>query len=110
MKPELRPDSRTRKGGSSENDESVSLSTRRSEIGHRHRQHVGGERHRLAVEVAARQHLAAVGEDQRVVGHRVHLDLDFGGDLLEQVAGGAVYLRHAAQAVGVLDPHVVLAV
>ena len=77
-----------------------------AELGGGERQHVGGERHRLAVEVAARDHLASIGEDQRVVGDGVHLHQHLALDVGEQVAAGAVHLRHAAHAVGVLHPHV----
>ena len=61
MKPELRPAFSTRNGGSPEKASLVSFSMRRSEIdaqlGERDGQEVGGERHRLAVEVAAREQL-----------------------------------------------------
>ena len=46
----------------------------RAELRHRDRQHVGRDGHRLAVEVAAREQLARLGEHHRVVGGRVHLD------------------------------------
>ena len=60
-------------------------------------------RHRLAVEVAVREHLAPVGEHQRVVGGRVDLDRDHAGGVGGGVAHRAVHLRRAAQRVGVLD-------
>ena len=71
--------------------------------------------HRLAVEVAAaddeavtgRQgvlgHVAALGEDERIVGGGVHLDVEDAVQVVQGVAGGAVDLRHAADRVGVLD-------
>ena len=45
-----------------------------AQLGHRDGEQVGGHRHRLAVEVAAREQLAGLGEDHRVVGGGVHLD------------------------------------
>ena len=45
-----------------------------ADLGDRQRDDVGREGHRLGVEVAARDHLAGVGEDQRVVGRRIGLD------------------------------------
>ena len=65
------------------------------------RQDVGGEGHRLGVEVAAGDDLV-VGEDERVVGDRVRLGDEGGGGLAQEVEGGAVDLRLAADAVGIL--------
>ena len=48
-------------------------------------------------------HLAAAGEDERVVRGRVHLDVEHAVEVAEGVADGAVDLGHAAQRVGVLD-------
>ena len=64
---------------------------------------VGGERHRLAVEVAARQDLAA--SSANTIGLSVAAFISIAStrcDVRERVAHGAVHLRHAAQAVGVL--------
>ena len=47
-----------------------------AQVGDGRGQQVGGQRDRLGVEVAAGEHLAGVGEDQRIVGGRVHLALD----------------------------------
>ena len=107
MSPECSPPSRARKAGRPERDGFTSRSVRRSLIAARSAtaiaSEVGGDRHRLAVEVAAGQDLARLREDHRVVGGRVHLDLVDAGHVAERVPGGAVHLRHAAQAVGVLD-------
>ena len=46
---------------------------------------------------------AAAGEDERVVGRRVELDVEDPAQVVERVAHGAVDLRHAAQRVRVLD-------
>jgi hypothetical protein len=54
------------------------------------------------VEVAAADHLAA-REHERVVGGRVDLDAQHPFQLGQGIARGAVNLRHASQAVGVLD-------
>ena len=43
----------------------------RADLAKRNRDHVGGEGHRLGVEIAAGQRLAVVGEDQRIVGDAV---------------------------------------
>ena len=74
MKPELSPARRVRNGGRPrhagvDQHRDAPLGDR-ADLGDRERQRVGGERHRLGVEVAARtMRLAAVvGEDQRVVG------------------------------------------
>ncbi len=73
------------------------------ELRHREGRVVERQCQRLAVEVAAGDHLAA-GEDERVVGGSVDLDAEDALELRERVARRAVDLRHAAQAVGVLDP------
>ena len=69
--------------------------------------HVGGEGHRLGMEVAARDHLARVGEDERVVGDAVRLRRQRRRGLAQEVEAGAHHLRLAAQAIGVLDALVV---
>jgi hypothetical protein len=73
------------------------------------------QRDGLAVEVAAADHepaagrgralvgRASLGEDERVVGRAVHLDVEHPPEMVERVADGAVDLRHAAQRVGILD-------
>ena len=63
---------------------------------------------RRAVEVAARDDLAGLGEDERVVGRAAGLDFDGRARVPERVARRAVNLRHAAQAVGVLHARVAL--
>ncbi len=78
------------------------------QLGHRRGRGVERQRHRLAVEVAARQDLAAVGragvdEDQRVVGRGAGLALEHAAGERQHVARRAVHLRHAAQRVRVLD-------
>ncbi len=73
------------------------------ELGAGDGQHVEGERDRLAVEVAARDDEVLVGEDQRVVGGRVHLDGQDAPGVLQAVAHRPVHLGHAAERVRVLD-------
>ncbi len=80
----------------------------RSELRCRDRQEVAGERHRGAVEVAARLD-PAVGQDHRVVDRRAQLRVGDRRNVGTGVARGAVHLRAAADRVGVLDPRVVLA-
>ena len=64
---------------------------------------IGRQRHRRAVEVAARDDLAVVGEHHRVVGGRVRLrSRRRARDEGEGVARRAVDLRRAAHRVGVL--------
>ena len=46
---------------------------------------------------------AALGEDERVVGRAVDLDVEDAPEVVERVADGAVDLGHAAQRVRVLD-------
>ena len=43
-----------------------------------------------------------LGENDRVVGHRVYLDLEDSTCVRERVARGAVYLGHAADRIGIL--------
>ena len=73
------------------------------DLGQRDAEKVRRERQRLAVEVAAGDHLALVGEHQRVVGGGVDLDGHDLFDVGERVHHGAVDLRDAAERVGVLD-------
>src|SRR6266446_3435970 len=73
-----------------------------AQVSHRGGKVVGGQRDRLSVEVSARDDLRGVGEDQRIVGGGVHLTLDNTRHFGQGIAQGAVYLRHAANAVGVL--------
>ncbi len=80
----------------------------RADLGDREGQHVGGERHRLAMEIAARQHLVGVGEDQRVVGHAIGLDFEHRRREAEMVEAGAHDLGLAAQAIGILHARIVL--
>ena len=68
-----------------------------------HRGVVERQCQRLAVEVAAADHLSR-REDEWVVGRRVDLDAEDALELGQRVASGAVDLRHAAEAVGVLHP------
>lgn len=82
----------------------------RTDLAHRHRQHVGGEGHRLGVEVAAGQRFAGIGEHQRIVGHAVGFDFQRGRGLAQDIQRRAHHLRLAAQAVRVLHAHVVVAV
>jgi hypothetical protein len=67
-----------------------------------------GQRHRLGVEVAAADHGAVVGKDQRVVGHGIGLAQQHQRGVAQLVQAGAHHLRLAAQAVRVL--HAVVAV
>ena len=75
----------------------------------RHGQDVERLRHRLAMEVAARDDVAVL-EDQRIVGRSVELHLHRLLGEADRVGHGAEHLRRAAEAVGVLDPGIVLPV
>ena len=114
------PDEAARNGGSPPlRRGSTSSAVRRSlidaELGDGDLREVERERDRLAVEVAAADdppapgrdrvdvgHPAA-GEDERVVGGRVELDVEDAAQVVERVAHRPVDLRHAAQRVRVLD-------
>ena len=74
----------------------------RADLADRQRDHVGGERHRLGVEIAAGQRGIVLGKDQRIVGDAVGLGLQRVGRLAQHVERGAHHLRLAAQAVRVL--------
>ena len=104
--PELSPVCGVRNPGRPLRSGLTRFSVRRSlmlrQIGDGRGEQVGSQGDRLGVEVAARQHLAGVGEHERVVGRRIHLPFDDAGDERQGVAEGAVDLRHAADAVGVL--------
>ena len=67
------------------------------------------QRHRLAVEVSARDNVFIVEEYQRVVGDSVQLDFDFAADIFQSITDCTVNLWDAAQRVSVLYT-VVLAV
>ena len=71
------------------------------------REGVERERERLAVEVAGRQHHPVVGKQQGIVGDAVDLPRDDRPREADRLTRGAVNLRHAAQAVGVLDARAV---
>ena len=75
----------------------------RGERHDRRREQVGGHRDRRAVEVAARDDVTCVGEDHRVVGGAVRLDVDDAAHEAQRVASRAVDLRRAAHRIGVLD-------
>ena len=107
MKPELTPPSaHEERAASRDSVASISNAMRRSDsapisaIGER--EVVGGERDRLGVEVAAREHFAGIGEDQRIVGDRVRFDQQHVGRVAHLVEARAHHLRLAAQAVRVL--------
>ena len=74
----------------------------RGESGEGDRGGVEGESERRSVEVAAGEHVARFGEDERVIGGGAGFDFDRVGGEAESAAHGAVHLRHAAQAVGIL--------
>ena len=65
---------------------------------------------RRPMEVAAGKHLAAGRKDERVIGCGAGFGFHDRGDVVEHVADRAMHLRHAAQAVGILNPRVVGAV
>ena len=75
----------------------------RADLAGRDRQDVGGKRHRLGMEVAAGQRLAAVGEDQRIVGDPVRLRHQRRRCVPQQIQHGAHHLRLATQAIRVLN-------
>src|SRR5205807_8335423 len=76
--------------------------------GEPHRQLVGRHRQRLAVEVAAADHFTTlrIHKDQRVVGGAVQFEGSSHAHLCDRVANRTVYLRGAAQAIGVLHAQV----
>ena len=97
-----------RNGGRRDTPESISIAMRplgdRADLGDRVGHRVGGERHRLGVEVAAADHHPVFGEHQRVVGHRIGLAQQHERGMAQLVQAGAHDLRLAAQAIRVLDP------
>ena len=73
-----------------------------AERSERYRQKVGRERNGLAVKISARDHVAAVDEDHRIIGSAIDLGLHDAGDIAERVAHRSVDLRHAAKRITVL--------
>ena len=69
----------------------------------RRRQRVQHGRDGLAMEVAAGDDLAGIGEDDRVVRDRADLDRQDLRGVRQRVAEGSVYLRGAPERVGILD-------
>ena len=78
----------------------------RAYLGKDDRHDVGADRHGLGVEIPARKDVAVVGEDDRIVGHRIRFDLECARDMAKRVEAGAHDLRLAAKRIGVL--HAVL--
>ena len=70
---------------------------------------IEGERERRAVEIAAGEDVA-LREDEGIVGGGAGFNFKGGEGMGERVADGAVDLGHAAEAIGVLQPRVVVAV
>jgi hypothetical protein len=79
----------------------------RSYLGDGQSEDIGGERHRLAMEIPSGKHFARIGEHQRIVGHRVRLDDKRRGDMAHEVEASAHDLRLATQAVRILHAIVV---
>ena len=106
MKPEFTPPSRTRNGGRPDSVASISKRDaalgQRADFGGGQCEVVGGERDRLGVEVAARQHFAGVRENQRIVGDGIGFQQQHVGGVAHLVQTRAHHLRLAAQAVRVL--------
>ena len=76
------------------------------EFGCRDGQIIHHERDRLAVEVAARNDAFVVQKQDRVVGDGVELGFEHLAHMRKRVAHRAMYLRNAAQRVGVLHAQV----
>ena len=72
------------------------------QLGDGHARHVHGNGDGLAVEVAARNGLVVIGENERIVGDSVNLAREHVPAVAQRVAAGAVDLRHAADGIGVL--------
>jgi len=77
-----------------------------SESGESDGEMVGGHGERLAVEIAAAENVAGISENEGIVGGAVEFDGERGADVGESIARGAVNLRDAAEAVGVLHARV----
>ncbi len=107
MKPEFSPGCGVRNAGRPDKAGSVSMAMRalghRADLADRHRQHVGGEGHRLGVEIAAGHHVAGVGHHQRIVGDAIGFDGQRRRRLPHHVEHSAHHLRLAAQAIGILN-------
>ena len=74
----------------------------RADLADGKRDHVSGKRHRLGVEIPARQRGVVLGEDQRIVGDAIGFGLQRVGRLAQHVERRAHDLRLTAQAIRVL--------
>ena len=74
----------------------------RADLADRHRDHVGGEGDRLGVEIAARQGLVVVRENQRIVGDAIRLGIRGSRGLAQQIE--AARPSPAAGSAGSRDP------
>ena len=74
----------------------------RADFTQRQRDHISSESHRLGMEIAARERLVGIGEDQRIVRNAIRLDSQRGRCLPQQIEHRAHHLRLAAQAIGIL--------
>ena len=79
-------------------------------LAERHGDLIGSESNGFGVKVAARDDVAILDEDQRVVGHGVRLARQRGGGASQHIEDRAHDLGLAAQGVGVLDLGAVVAV
>src|SRR4029453_2520909 len=62
---------------------------------------------RRTVKIASRNHIAAFSEDEWIVGRRPGFNQKHVFTMRQRTARGAVHLRHATQAVGVLHTRIV---
>ena len=75
----------------------------RRQVRHADGEQIGRERHRRAVEVAARHEVAFLGEHHGVVGRGIQFHRHHVPDECQGVARRAVDLRGTAHRVGILD-------
>ena len=111
MKPELRPGFGIKKAGRPGErrvDEHRTAPLHDiADLGRREGEHVGRERDRLGVEIAARKDLASIGHHQRIVGDAVRLTRQHRGCRTYDIEGRTHHLRLATQRIGVLHARIV---
>jgi alpha-tubulin suppressor-like RCC1 family protein len=78
------------------------------QIGDGDRRVIQRQRQRSAVEISAGNHLALLRKDERVVGCGSGFYREHFFTMRHSSANGAVDLRHATKAVGILHPRIVL--
>ena len=82
----------------------------RSDLGNCKRNLIGGKGHRFGVKVATGNNATGLGQNERIVGGGIRLDLEGLASHAQQVDAGSHDLRLAPDAIGILDTTVAIPV